>query len=122
MMGSRLQLESVPGKGSTFFFDLTMKCEQGEQLTAKNIAAIRQVLIVDDNSANRMILSQMLRSLNIDTVQANDGIEALNLLSESRDFDAVFMDYQMPGIDGIETIKRDQENGIRSSCSRHFTG
>jgi PAS domain S-box-containing protein len=114
MMGSRLQLESVPGKGSTFFFDLKMNCEQGEQLTAKNIAAIRQVLIVDDNSANRMILSQMLQSLNIGTVQAHDGIEALKLLSEGRYFDAIFMDYQMPGINGIETIKR-----IRAMTSGH---
>ncbi|GGC15445.1 hypothetical protein GCM10011325_47850 [Dyadobacter sediminis] len=109
MMGSRLQLSSVPGKGSTFYFDLTMKAEPGAPIIWENADHIKNVLIVDDNATNRMILQQMLAYLKINTFLARDGYEALDALSKGAVYDAVLMDYHMPDMDGLETIRKIRE-------------
>ncbi|WP_347332163.1 response regulator [Marinimicrobium locisalis] len=64
-----------------------------------------RILVVDDNPANLQLASELLRGLNTDVIQANNGQEALSLCRE-QDFDLIFMDIQMPGMDGIETTKR----------------
>ncbi|MDV6166922.1 PAS domain S-box protein [Flavobacterium sp. DG1-102-2] len=109
LMGSHLQLESSPGEGSTFYFDVTFRSEQGDPVTWENIDSIKNVLIVDDNENNRMILSEMLSLKNINTVQAKNGFEALQYLSNDQKFDVVIMDYHMPFMDGLETIKKIRE-------------
>jgi PAS domain S-box-containing protein len=113
LMGSHLQLESAPGFGSTFYFDITLKTEEGTPIDWENIDLIKRVLIVDDNENNRMILTQMLLLKQIKTVEADNGFEALQLLAKGEHFDVVIMDYHMPHINGIETIQkiRDSFNG-----------
>jgi CheY-like chemotaxis protein/HPt (histidine-containing phosphotransfer) domain-containing protein len=113
LMGSRLQLESAPGLGSTFYFDITLKTEEGTPIDWENIDLIKRVLIVDDNENNRTILSQMLLLKQIRSVEAGNGFEALQLLARGEHFDVVIMDYHMPGINGLETIQkiRDSFNG-----------
>lgn len=110
MMNSRLQLESIPGIGSTFYFDVTLKAEQGEPIEWENIDSIKKVLVVDDNQNNRTIVSQMLLLKEIETVEAKNGLEALQFLSAGQTFDVIIMDYQMPYMDGLETIKKIREN------------
>ena len=106
LMGSRLQLSSQPGTGSKFYFDLDLKAEQGEPINWQNIDLIKKVLIVDDNENNRIILKQMLLLKNISSDEAKNGIDALQYLSNGHKYDVIMMDYNMPIMDGLETIKK----------------
>lgn len=106
MMGSHLQLKSTPGIGSTFFFDLTLKSEPGEPIMWEHVDSIKHVLIVDDNDNNRIILEKMLEILKIESSQAKNGLEAVEMIVNGKTvFDAVLMDYHMPQLDGLETIR-----------------
>ncbi len=106
LMGSRLQLQSTVGKGSIFFFDVTLKTESGEALVLDNLDKIKNVLIVDDNDNNRLILSRMLLLSGIRSVEARNGSEALQLLSDGGRYDAAIIDYHMPVMDGLQTIRK----------------
>ena len=105
LMGSQLKLESKQGEGSHFYFDIALKTEQGEPVTWQNINEVKNVLIVDDNDNNRLILEQLLLLKNIQSEQAKSGEDALQMLAAGRRFDVVLMDYHMPRMDGLETIK-----------------
>lgn len=110
LMDSQLALESVPEEGSTFYFDLTVQCEDGFPVDVEEVLGIDSVLIVDDNANNRLILEQMLSLKDIASAQAKDGIEALQLLKEGSVYDVILMDYNMPYLNGIETIRKIREN------------
>ncbi|SDF47574.1 PAS domain S-box-containing protein [Mucilaginibacter pineti] len=110
LMGSRLELDSTPGQGSRFFFDLRLKAETGEPEEWENLEAIRRTLIVDDNANNRLILQEMLGLKGIASVQAANGLDALQLLAGGAQFDVILMDYHMPYMDGLETIRKIREN------------
>jgi two-component system sensor histidine kinase/response regulator len=64
-----------------------------------------RVLVVDDNEVNREIIAEMLRRLGHDATTAADGEDALARL-QSQSFEAVFMDVQLPGINGLEVTRR----------------
>ncbi|MFM2360775.1 MAG: hypothetical protein RLY16_2768 [Bacteroidota bacterium] len=105
MHGSSLKVESELGVGSVFYFDVVMKTEEGAPFNHINLADIKQVLIVDDNANNRHIILEMLRIRNIHTVFAKDGFEAIEIMKTDQIFDVVIMDYQMPEMDGLQTVK-----------------
>jgi PAS domain S-box-containing protein len=109
LMHSRLELESEVGKGSTFSFDIRFKSQDGKPMEWMNIERIKNVLIVDDNQNNRMILKEMLALKEINSVQAASGFEAIEAVKSENKFDAVIMDYHMPQMDGIETIRAIRE-------------
>jgi PAS domain S-box-containing protein len=105
LMGTHLQLESDPGEYSLFYFDITLRSEQGNGLSWEGIEFIRRVLIVDDNQNNRLILKDMLALKGIDSTEAENGINALSLLENRLGFDVVLMDYHMPLMDGLQTVR-----------------
>lgn len=107
MAKSQLQVESVQGKGSTFFFDLKVRTEN--EMDAASFKDIKKVLIVDDNTNNRRILRRMLEIKNIDVEEAESGMKALITIMDNSDFDVIIMDYHMPILDGIETIRKIKE-------------
>ncbi|MEI6060281.1 MAG: response regulator [Bacteroidota bacterium] len=113
LMGSELKLKSEPGSGSTFDFVVSFKSMDGEPEAWENESHIRKVLVVDDNDNNRFILKEMLASKHIACTQASGGTEALELFKSGHAFDAIIMDYRMPYMDGITTIRN-----IRSMMNR----
>ena len=67
---------------------------------------IKRVLVVDDNDSNRQILKRMLELKDIEVDEANSGLAALLMLQKYAEYDVIIMDYHMPVMDGIETIRK----------------
>ncbi|XDD49730.1 response regulator [Leptospira sp. WS92.C1] len=106
MMGSKLELTSELGKGSTFFFDLKLEVvETDRDVDWPNLEKIRNVLVVDDNDNNRKILEDMLYLRNIPCELVKSGTEAIDRISSGQRYDIILMDYHMPFMDGLETAK-----------------
>ncbi|WP_198147290.1 response regulator [Gilvimarinus polysaccharolyticus] len=78
---------------------------ESEKLTQDEAArAQTKILLVDDNNANLQLTTELLRDLNVTVTQASSGEQAVSLFSAG-EFDLIFMDIQMPGIDGMETTQ-----------------
>ncbi len=105
-MGSCIQFESEFGKGSKFFFTLETAYETAEDANLKQSKSIKRVLVIDDNDNNRMILEHTFKHWGIDFVGCDGGIAAIEVLNTAERFDLIIVDYHMPDIDGIETIRR----------------
>ncbi len=103
MMGSGLSLESAPGSGSLFHFDILFKARWGQDIGLEHDNSIKNVLIVDDNANNREILRQMLFLKNIQSATSANGYGALQRLANGEHFDLILIDYHMPYMDGLET-------------------
>ena len=126
MMGSSIKVESVPGEGSRFHFMLDLPLYEAEPPSAPVTAAgaldplsgmTGTVLVVEDESVNRMIARSMLESLGLTVVEAADGIEAL-AQARMHAFDLVFMDCQMPNLDGYAATLRWREREERLGLGR----
>ncbi|TNE70154.1 response regulator [bacterium] len=109
LMGSKLELESKLGKGSTFYFNLKLKEEAGNELDClpeiEGLDSIKKVLVVDDNETSSATILEILKKRNIPTEVVNNGLDALTYFSGNK-VDIAFIDYKMPFIDGIEVIKK----------------
>ncbi len=108
-MGAEIHIASVPGTGSTFFFKLTTDTEQGPPRKLNDISNIKNCLIIDDNGNNRLILEHILKSWEIANTSCENGFFALKMLENSMAFDVIICDYNMPEMDGLETISRIRE-------------
>lgn len=102
---SKLQVKSELGKGSCFYFDLKLKAEK-DNFDDDLLKDIKRMLVVDDNDSNRQILKRMLELKNIEVDEADSGLAALLMLQKNAEYDVIIMDYHMPVMDGIETIRK----------------
>lgn len=118
LMGGKLDLHTAEGEGCRFEFTLELPAGTTPAATAAlgenrrlKLSTERPIraLVVDDVEDNREVLSQLLESTGISTLQARDGNDALGKLQQA-DFDVVFMDIRMPGLDGIGLLKAIHEN------------
>jgi two-component system sensor histidine kinase/response regulator len=123
LMGGRLGLESAPGQGSTFWFELSLRRTHDSPAERKSgdtrTLSGQRALIVDDNATNRRILRQQLRSWGVEAVEAEDGFEALEIAGtaaqDGRAFDLGVIDLNMPGMDGMELARELKANAATAS-------
>ena len=111
-MGSKIEVVSEPGIGSIFSFKIKTNYEIGEKLDLASLTRLNRILVIDDNCNNRMILEHTFQNWGIEFVGMENGYSAISLLKESTPFDVIIVDYQMPEISGLETIRliREQLN------------
>ncbi len=111
LMGGELRLDSEPGKGSEFWFELPMVkaqpvAEPAPEQTPESTEIVRgkRILVVDDNAANLRLLTEMLKKDQHLVVAADSGVKALEYLA-GRQFDAVLLDFNMSDVDGAEVFQ-----------------
>ena len=104
-MGGKIEINSEPGKGSVFFFSLETTYEAGEKLHSGSLTDIHRILVIDDNDKNRMILEHTFQNWGIEFTGTDNGISAISLIKKSLPFDVIIVDYHMPYLNGLDTIR-----------------
>ena len=119
MMDSKLQVESVYGEGSSFFFELELKITdktpigefdaQHSSSADNKVSEIKlyapnaKILVTDDNAMNLKVAINLMKLFGITPQTADSGRKAIEIL-KTNFFDVIFLDHMMPGMDGIETL------------------
>ena len=121
MMGSTVQVESVYGEGSNFYFDLKQKVIKWEPVgefesaykhfvgereayTVSFVAPRARILVVDDSEVNLKVFVSLLKRTKMQIETADSGEAGIELFKKKY-YDLIFLDHMMPEKDGIETLK-----------------
>lgn len=114
LMGGRLQVQSQPGKGSHFSFELSFKKGTVHDIQESKMTheadferfdlKSKKLLIVEDQEFNLLVAERMLQPYGCLVDSASNGKEAIKKLSD-KNYDLILMDIQMPVMDGIETTR-----------------
>ncbi|HSI86641.1 MAG: response regulator [Candidatus Methylacidiphilales bacterium] len=124
IMGGTIALDSVRGKGSLFSFTLALPGHNAEpdsmcyearlagpvadEKPAPSVTLPLTILVAEDNKINQKVANLMLRSMGYEAVFADDGVAVISQY-EKKPVDIIFMDVQMPNLDGLETTVKLRE-------------
>jgi len=104
VMGGTLEVQSDPGRGSTFTLSLRMKCVEGESpkpslINAKNLGL--SILLAEDNPISMKVIENIVSKAGCTSESAFNGQDVIEF-ADSQKFDLILMDFHMPAISGIE--------------------
>jgi len=105
-MGGRVEAQSEPGVGSSFWFEIPLRLTQAAPIgAAPERGPSRRILVAEDVGTNQMVIEALLASLGHRATVVSDGAQALARAAEEP-FDLVMLDMRMPRLDGLEAARR----------------
>jgi len=112
LLGGTVTVDSAPGAGSRFAVDLaapTTTEEPRKGVLQPDVPAGAKILVVEDNPTNQLLVQEQLARLGVNAALATTGEDAVAELQPGHPYSMVLMDWQLPGIDGLEATRQARE-------------